>query len=88
MSDYKRLTKQPWSENIDLKEEYGYSHIYKRLYELENQIQNGMLIPKYLIVEDCGFYCVCELDTNSYYVLNQCETRIEADKILNSLVKK
>lgn len=42
--EYKRLTNQKWSENIDLKQELGYSHIYKRLYELEDKIEAGTLV--------------------------------------------
>lgn len=45
MRDYKRLTKKEgWHDAIDLKDEYGYKHIYQRLAELENKIENGMLI--------------------------------------------
>lgn len=40
MSEYERLTNQKWSEDIDLTQELGYSHIYKRLYELEDKIEN------------------------------------------------
>ena len=41
---YKRLTHQKYDENIDLTKEYGYSYIYKRLYELEDKIDAGTLI--------------------------------------------
>ena len=41
---YNRLTHQKWSENIDLKKEFGYSTIYKALYDLENKIENGELV--------------------------------------------
>ena len=41
---YNRLTHQKWSDKIDLKNEYGYSFIYKRLYELEDKIENGELV--------------------------------------------
>lgn len=44
MSEYKRLTGQKWADDIDLKKEYGYSYIYKRLYELEDKIMDGTLI--------------------------------------------
>lgn len=44
MSEYKRLTGQKWTDDIDLKKEYGYSYIYKRLYELEDKIENGTLV--------------------------------------------
>lgn len=42
--EYKRLTNQEWSENIDLTQELGYSYIYKRLHELEDKIEQGTLI--------------------------------------------
>ena len=41
---YKRLTHQKYDENIDLTKEYGYSYIYKRLYELEDKIEAGILV--------------------------------------------
>lgn len=44
MKDYKRLTKDKPFEELDLEDEWGYSHIYKRLQELENKIENGTLI--------------------------------------------
>ncbi len=44
MKDYKRLTGQKWSKDIDLSQELGYSYIYKRLYELEDRIENGTLV--------------------------------------------
>lgn len=44
MSEYKRLTGQKWTDDIDLTKEYGYSYIYKRLYELEDKIMNGTLV--------------------------------------------
>lgn len=44
MSEYKRLTKQKWSKDIDLTQKLGYSYIYKRLYELEDKIENKMLM--------------------------------------------
>lgn len=44
MNDYKRLTGQKWTDDIDLTKEYGYSYIYKRLYELEDKIMDGTLV--------------------------------------------
>lgn len=44
MSEYKRLTNQKWSKDIDLTQELGYSYIYKRLYELENRIKARTLV--------------------------------------------
>ena len=44
MREYKRLTNQKWSEDIDLTQELGYSYIYKRLYDLEDKIKAGTLV--------------------------------------------
>ena len=44
MKEYKRLTNQKWSEDIDLTQELGYSYIYKRLYDLEDEIEAGTLV--------------------------------------------
>lgn len=44
MSDYKRMTKDKPFEELDLKDEWGYSHIYKRLQELENDIESDKMI--------------------------------------------
>ena len=41
---YERLTHQKYDENIDLTQEYGYSYIYKRVYELEDKIEAGTLV--------------------------------------------
>ena len=41
---YERLTHQKYDENIDLIQEYGYSYIYKRIYELEDKIEAGILV--------------------------------------------
>lgn len=49
---YERLTGQEWSENIDLTQELGYSYIYKRLYELENKIEQGTLIELPTMLQD------------------------------------
>ena len=44
MKQYKRLTSQKWSKDIDLTQELGYSYIYKRLYDLEDEIEAGTLV--------------------------------------------
>lgn len=46
---YERLTYQKYDENIDLTQEYGYSYIYKRLYELEDKIEAGILVELSII---------------------------------------
>lgn len=53
MREYKRLTNQKWQKDIDLMQELGYSHIYKRLYELEDKIENGTLVE--LPCKECPY---------------------------------
>ena len=85
MKQYKRLTNQKWSEDIDLTQELGYSYIYKRLYELETKIENGTLVPKYSIVDCGGTYCVCTVDTDNLLVIGEYETKAEAEKRLEEI---
>lgn len=87
-NNYKRLTGQKWSDKIDLKQEYGYSHIYKRLYEIENNIEKGLLVPRYSISQDWqyGWWCVCEVDEQSK-IIAQCKTEEEAKRKLEELRK-
>ena len=74
MKQYKRLTNQKWSEDIDLTQELGYSYIYKRLYELENRIKAGTLVTvPYAIGQEV--YCV---DKSGYS---------DVEKIKVSLIK-
>ena len=86
-NNYKRLTGQKWSNKIDLKQEYGYSHIYKRLYELENNIEKGLLVPRYSISQDLkfGWWCVYESDEQSR-IIAQCKTEEEAKRKLEELI--
>lgn len=83
--EYKRLTNQKWSEDIDLTQELGYSHIYKGLYELEDKIENGTLVPKYSIVDCGGTYCVCTVDTDNLPVIDEYDTKEEAKEKLEEL---
>lgn len=62
MKKYKRLTSQKWTDDIDLTKEYGYSYIYKRLYELENKIESGLLIE-----------LPCKLGSTIYYIEYFCD---------------
>ena len=72
--EYKRLTNQKWSKDIDLTQELGYSYIYKRLYELENRIKAGTLVTvPYAIGQEV--YCV---DKSGYS---------DVEKIKVSLIK-
>lgn len=59
--------------------------IIHRLAELEDKIENGTLVPKYSIV-DCGdTYCVCTVDTNNLFVIDEYETKAEAEKRLEEI---
>ena len=88
MKQYKRLTNQKWSEDIDLTQELGYSYIYKRLYELEDKIENGTLVPKYSIVDCGGTYCVCTVDTDNLLVIGEYDTEEEAKQRLEEIRNK
>lgn len=67
MMKYERITNQEWSENIDLTQELGYSYIYKRLHELENQLEQGFLIEvKYPL--HSKVYIIDYLDENGYSI--------------------
>lgn len=70
MKKYKRLTNQKWSEDIDLTQELEYSHIYKRLYELEDKIENGTLIE-----------LPCKVGDVMYEVFKNHKLRIQQTKI-------
>ena len=61
--EYKRLTNQKWSKDIDLTQELGYSYIYKRLAELEDKIEAGTLIK---IPCKVGDNAVAIIDTLAY----------------------
>lgn len=85
MNNYKRLTNQKWSKDIDLTQELGYSYIYKRLAELEDKIEAGTLVPKYSVVESGNTYCACMVDTNKLLVIGEYETKAEAEKRLEEI---
>lgn len=59
-----------------------------RLAELEDKIENGTLVPKYLIVESCGTYCVCSVDTENLPIIDTYETEKEAQKKLEKLYEE
>lgn len=86
MKDYKRVTVkradcEPTVRNITIQ------GLINRLAELEDKIENGTLIPKYSVVEDCGFYCVCEVDINNMPIIDVYESEDEARKKLEELEK-
>ena len=53
-----------------------------RLYELEDKIENGILVPKYSVVESGNTYCACMVDTSKLLVIDEYETKAEAEKRL------
>ena len=56
-----------------------------RLYELEDKIENGILVPKYSVVESGNTYCACMVDTSKLLVIDEYETKAEAEKRLEEL---
>lgn len=97
MSNYKRLTERTKHgiAVLDSGERFvlscgGYAttKALNRLAELEDKIENGTLVPKYSIV-DCGdTYCVCTVDTNNLLVIDEYETKAEAEAKLKELREK
>lgn len=87
--EYKRLTNQKWSEDIDLKQELGYSHIYKRLYELEDKIEAGTLIEMPCIrkLNIGGIDCVEVVYIQRYGTIGECVclNEAEAEKMLEKI---
>lgn len=93
MSDYKRLTKNKPYEELDLINELGYSHIYKRLQELENKIENGTLVEVGYLIEkgvknhDDQRYNIVEV-VYKEYLLYMNLTKAEAEKKLKEIKGK
>ena len=56
-----------------------------RLYELEDKIENGILVPKYSVVESSNTYCACMVDTSKLLVIDEYETKAEAEKMLEKM---
>ena len=86
---YKRLTKWETSKGVKCVKYWQYSQeqIAERLALLEDKIENGTLVPKYSVVESCGTYYVCSVDTENLPVIDECETEEEAQKKLEELSK-
>lgn len=97
--EYKRLTEKTRDcFQYDLKDfkhkigEFGdydaffaYSMAVKRLGELEDKIENGILVPKYSVVESGNTYCACMVDTSKLLVIDEYETKAEAEKRLEEI---
>ena len=50
-----------------------------RLYELEDKIENGTLVPKYSVVGSGNTYYACMVDTSKLLVIGEYETKAEAE---------
>lgn len=86
MKNYKRLTVKD-SCYYDKQDNCDIDELYARLAELEDKIEDGTLVPKYSVVESCGTYYVCSVDTENLPVIDECETEEEAQKKLEKLEK-
>ena len=84
MKNYKRLTVKD-SCYYDEQDNCDIDELYARLAELEDKIEDGTLVPKYSVVESCGTYCVCSVDTENLPVIDERETEEEAQKKLEEL---
>ena len=90
MKDYKRVTIRHEDGSHSFMYDYNATTppiktLLDRLAELEDKIENGTLVPKYLIVESCGTYCVCSVDTENLPIIDTYETEKEAQKKLEEL---
>lgn len=65
---------------------FAYSMAVKRLGELEDKIEKGLLVPRYSISQDSKFgrWCVCEVDERSW-IIAQCKTEEAAKRKLEEL---
>lgn len=73
---FKRLTKQKWSNDIDLTQELGYSYIYDKLYELENLLENGWLLGLPCKVGDTVYCLIAQGRFGTVYTTGEAIARI------------
>ena len=99
MSEYKRLTKRNANGEVRTVKTPKSSYIQEvyeewdeinrelklRLAELEDEIENGILVPKYSVVESGNTYCACMVDTSKLLVIGEYETKVEAEKKLEEI---
>lgn len=97
--EYKRLTKRNANGEVRTVKTPKSSYIQEvyeewdeinrelklRLAELEDEIENGILVPKYSVVESGNTYCACMVDTNKLLVIGEYETKVEAEKKLEEI---
>jgi hypothetical protein len=73
---FKRLTKQKWSNDIDLTQELGYSYIYEKLYELENLLENGRLLGLPCKVGDTVYCLIAQGRYGTVYTTGEAIARV------------
>ena len=73
---FKRLTKQKWSNDIDLTQELGYSYIYENLYELENLLENGWLLRLPCKVGDTVYCLIAQGRFGTVYTTGEAIARV------------
>lgn len=88
--EYKRLTKRRKDGSVALdfysnSKDFTIVELKLRLAELEDKIENGILVPKYSVVESGNTYCACMVDTSKLLVIDEYETKAEAEKRLEEL---
>lgn len=88
--EYKRLTKRRKDGSVALdfysnSKDFTIFELKLRLAELEDKIENGILVPKYSVVESGNTYCACMVDTSKLLVIGEYETEAEAEKRLEEL---
>lgn len=88
--EYKRLTKRRKDGSVALgfysnSKDFTILELKLRLAELEDKIENGILVPKYSVVESGNTYCACMVDTSKLLVIDEYETKAEAEKRLEEL---
>ena len=88
--EYQRLTKRRKDGSVALdfysnSKDFTIVELKLRLAELEDKIENGILVPKYSVVESGNTYCACMVDTSKLLVIDEYETKAEAEKRLEEL---
>ena len=88
--EYQRLTKRRKDGSVALdfysnSKDFTIVELKLRLAELEDKIENGILVPKYSVVDCGGTYCVCTVDTDNLLVIDEYDTEEEAKEKLEEL---
>lgn len=91
---YQRITKKGFryedlyiTDNSarSIKEYSKFASIYNRLAELEDKIEKGALILRYVIVPELGFYYITEATPNERKVIDVYKSKIEAERVKEKL---